>query len=1353
MKSAFVVVFVFLIVGVYANNYNVTTLRNSDGLSNSSVNRIFQDSYGLIWFGTWDGLNQYNGKDFRCFKPEPRNSYSISNNIIRDILEANRPFVWVATDRGINCYDRVSGRFKRFFSETNVPQVYRENTYHIAANSNKQVFAYVSDQGLYWYDGSVSDFQRIGDLKFQARKIFFDRNDHLWIHTVDKKLYQVVFRNQNSTPPVLERVVENLQLSDIESVFYAAPNQLFLQTADGRFFSFDIAKGSTIEYTSRDNIHPIITSVLVVDNYQLWGTPNGLYIYHIPEKKVELLIPNVSVLSLYQGSQNIVWVGTDTQGVIQLSPSSPKFKAYTDQNVGGFGRSAVRAFFRDQADNLWIGTKGNGIYVLAGIESGVEPKVVKQLKAGDGLSSNSIFTLCPGSGTDLWIGSDGTEINYIDTRSMKVQALSTTNQSNITIKSVYAIHAESDSILWVGTSGNGMYKLTIDRTVSPYTVKSFRHYFFNRDLPGSISNNIVYSIIRADKNALWVGTRGGGLNYFDTKKEKFTPFRFSGENPDLSGCDDILSLLVDRNDILWAGTSMGLVKLINYQDEKPVFQRFTEVDGLPNNTVHGILEDTGQNLWISTNKGLAKLVNSANEARFIAYFEKDGLQNDEFSDGAYYKSSAGANFYFGGINGFNEFDPLAITHTNYMPDLILDGFFVDNKPSELADFMDKSENSMHLQLSHKVKSFSFRFIPVDFISGSKCEIAYKLDGFQQDWIHLGTSNTIVFSNLPKGKYLLKVRCSNADKLWSDKEYRLAFTIRPPWWGTNLAFVVYFILLGMVLAAVRTTIKQQLQAKRAIRAKEQEKLNAEEIHQAKLRFFTNIAHEFSNSLMLIYGPCVQLLKAHNIDSSSRKYVNTIKSNSERMQNLIQELIEFRKAETGFLKPKYRKTDVVELAKYVADNFSEMLEQKHIQLKINFSPGDIEWVTDRDYLEKILFNLLSNAVKYTPERKSVELNLSVTDRVLKISVRNFGVGIKAEKLETIFDRYEVLERMEKQALQGLETRNGIGLALCKSLTGVLGGDICAESDGTTFTHFLVSVPSVDVDATVLNETPFESAAPKINNAGLFAADAAATADDREPQKQGAILVVDDEPEIRRLIVDFLGNTYDIMEAGSGKEAIELIKKQLPVLIISDVIMPEMNGVEFVRIMKNQELTRHIPVILLSTKSNIESQIEGLEVGADAYIGKPFHPRHLQALINRLIHMKQTVIAYSDSPYASMSHFEGKLMNSDDKEFIVKVSKIVTDHIDDESLSIEFIAGEIAVSKIQIYRRLKELVDQTPVEFIRNLRLNHAAKLLKKTNKTVQEIMYESGFNNKTYFYREFAKRFNKTPKEYRDDLKGH
>lgn len=1350
-KYAFIIVLICW-CNTFAEKYNVNILTNEDGLSNSAINTIFQDSNELLWFGTWDGLNMYNGRNFKVFKPDPNDKNTICNNIIRNILEEKKSVLWISTDQGISRYNTETNKFDSFFTGDGSQQTYAEKSFLITKNLDNIIFAYINDIGLFYFDSAKDDFVRLNNISINnLSKIFFDINDNLWLFGKDKQLHRVILKKESNDALDIDRILTFKHLREIENVFYTQEGILWLQSPYNKLYSYHTSEGEL----SEDIItlpETKINSITSQDSqYLLLCTNNGSFRYSISEKHLEPIATKTPVLSALAGTQQLIWVGTDNLGVIMLSPLKHSFNSFSSQNIAHFGSSAVRAFAEEKdRDLLWVGTKGNGIYTLRQNPTSDEMEVIEHFSTQNGLLSNSVYCIKEGFENEFWIGSDGKGINYYQPETKKIEILSLNDSlsKNIDITSVYSILPLNGNTLWVGTSGQGMYRLEIDRSTTPFSVHSLKQYTYSKNKTNSLSSNIVYSIMQADSTSLWLATRGGGINLFNTQTEEFSHFRFCADDLQSLSSDDIICLHIDSKGCLWTGTSIGLNKLISRDRDKAIFKRYTEKTGLPNNTIHGILEDSEGHIWISTNKGIAKLIEDNKGTQFISYYKKDGLQNNEFSDGAAYSNTSKELFYFGGIMGFNKFAPEKITRSKYTPVLWLDGFFTDNEEVNISDFTKTKNSEKKLILSDKIKSFQFKFIPIDYLSSSKCELSYMLEGYHDKWIDLGVSNTIVFTNLPQGNYTLKVRCSNADGIWGDNYYELAIRKQPPWWRTTAAYIIYALLLIMLILLAKRIINYQLNIRHEIENRELDKQKIEEIHQTKLRFFTNIAHEFSNSLTLIYGPCEQLLNNYSDEPYIRKHIHTIRSNSERMQRLIQQLIEFRKAETGHLKAHITNVDIVELIKFVADYFLESIEEKRITLTLNFKPETICWNTDQESIEKIIFNLLSNAVKYTPPGEDIIISTESKAGRLLISVKNTGVGIKKEHQNLVFDRFELLEKFEMQVLQGVQTRSGIGLALCKNLVELLHGTIFIDSDEATYTIFNIAIPQG-----TLTESPEES----ITKTRRVDRPEYQLSEDKnaemqqliypDEQKGGLVLVIDDDNDICLFIQDILSEKYEVITASNGVEGLELMKIRMPRIVISDVIMPKMNGYEFVKLLKSQELTKHIPIILLSSKGSIDNQIEGLETGADAYLSKPFRPRHLEAMVSNLLQQNKAVLQFGESHLASMEELNGKSIHKEDKELIEKATKIVLENIDNEDLNLNFLINEMALSKMQLYRKLKDIINETPTEFIRNIRLRQAKKLLKSTQMTVQEIMYNCGFNNKAYFYKEFVKKYEMTPTEFR------
>lgn len=1354
MKKLLSIFFLSCTATLFSGNYDIRVLSNKDGLSNSSVNVVFQDSNELMWFGTWDGLNRYNGKEFRIYKPVAGDDRSISNNIIRDIIEEEKDYLWIATDWGINRMNVREGTFERFFVDSLYREITNEHSYLIAGNSRGEIVASVYQQGIYLFNRALHRFEPLyTDQQLNIRKIILGERDQLWVLTNEKRLYRMDIRMVNQHPAIVKTTPFILQ-QDVVQIFTCSSCELLVQTSDQQVYQYDDLL-QVMRPLQTDNNTGYLNDIGLLEGSVYLATSKGLFRYEVGDK-VQPVITGSNILDIYIGTQEIIWAGTDMKGVWKVVPHSEKFQTTLleeiadgeDQSIG-----AVRTFLETDASTLWVGTKGSGIFRFTENEHTGTVEYKQQFTTADGLASNAVYAMAEGTGGIYWVGTDGEGLNYFDPVSGHFQQLGL--PAALSFSSVYAIQPLADHVLWIGTSGQGMFRLVIDPSSHPYRVTDYRQYLFREGEP-SLSNNIVYSIISGGDDHLWIGTRGGGVNRFDLRSGIFEQLRLSEGNAGYYGRDDVISLFHDGENNLWAGTSMGLNRFsLKDDDNPPEVNRFTEEDGLPNNTIHGMLMDDGENLWVSTNNGLAKLIPENGSYRIISYFADDGLQNNEFSDGASYQSRYSRYFYFGGISGFSRFNPLEISHSEYMPSIWMDAFYVDNMESTLAYYLEDRKGEKCLTLSHGIKSFGFSFVPIDYLASSKCEISYMLEGYHREWVNIGTSNTAVFTHLPKGSYLLKVRSSNANKIWGGALFTLPVVITPPWWDSRVAYLMYVLLTAGILYLVRKITLYRMKVADDLKMKEMENRAMEEIHQGKLSFFTNIAHEFSNSLTLIYGPCEKLIEENRGSYLTRKYLQVIRSNAQRMQKLIEQLVEFRKAETGHLQLVPESVDLPELFRYAIDHFLEILEQKKIECTFTSLPEQIIWRTDRESVEKIVFNLLSNAVKYTPEEEQINVMLAREGDRLTITVTNSGVGISPECSERLFDRFEVLNQFEKELTTPRRSRHGIGLALCRSIVQVLKGDIILQSDGVTFTTFVVTLPEMAAASsgeTALQIPPGKQGVARVTDLSLQESTTVNRQVEQDPftnPGEAYILVVEDDHEIRSMISDLLRTDYRVVEASNGKEALELCDRQRPKLVISDILMPVMNGVELVKQMKHAESTRHIPIILLSSQKSIENQIEGFESGADAYIGKPFNIRHLEVLVQSLLQKKTILEDYSNSSYYALDQYEGTLIHKEDKQQIESILHVIYDHLSNEDLCIDFIAKETTISKIQLYRKMKQITGKTPTEFIRSVRLTHAAKLLKTTHGSVKEIMYASGFSNKAYFYREFQKRYSQTPGEYRKD----
>ncbi|MGC1632171.1 MAG: hybrid sensor histidine kinase/response regulator transcription factor, partial [Gelidibacter sp.] len=750
-----------------------------------------------------------------------------------------------------------------------------------------------------------------------------------------------------------------------------------------------------------------------------------------------------------------------------------------------------------------------------------------------------------------------------------------------------------------------------------------------------------------------------------------------------------------------------------------------------------------------TNLGLSNYI--INDSKFINYTKNEGLQGNEFSDGAIYQSPDSDYIFAGGVKGFNYFIASRVEESDVIPNIFIDEISGQNAETPYYQGLVIAPNSNSnpvIVLKHDQNFFDIELSALTYINSEKCQYAYKLDNFDQDWNAINNRRTFSFTNVPQGDYALWLKWTNSDGVWGPPVRAISIQIKPIFWESNMAIAVYLIFLLLLLLLVWSYFNKQYKLRQNIIFQRKE----EEIHQNRLNFFTNVAHEFQTPLTLILGPIHKLSKSTNMIATDQKFVNMIERNSSRLLFLTQQLLEFRKAEHGHLGVFLKQFDLVNLVEQIAELFDEWALQNNIDYKLEIT-SDLSGWFDKDKIEIIVFNLLSNAFKYTPDHGKITLTLGIHQHDLKtltIEVANSGKGIPKEKLESVFDRFFLADNKSHND----KFRTGIGLAYIKKMATLLGGDVFVSSEENKVTTFKVLLPCGNTD---FNEQELDH-----QESQIFISDHLQNIMDdvfgkshRAPNKitalenllnrKKSILIVEDEKEIHGFLNELLHEKYRIIIAFNGEEALAIIENEEPDIIISDVMMPKMNGIELCYKIKSTIKTCHIPFIMLTAKNTDMQHLQGLESGANAYIAKPFHPDHLLVRIDKLLEEKELILKHftQDTILDSLIQLP---VNNDDKEFLRQVVEIVRDNIENENLQSSFIEEKLAMSSSQLYRKIKQIFGFSPGDLIRTIRLKHAAELLIKSNLTVSEVCYQSGFNNRSYFYREFKKMYHSTPKEY-------
>lgn len=1306
------ILFVLCVVPERLHASNVVKyISNVNGLTNNSVNCILEDTEHTVWIGTWDGLNAYNGREILTFRYSKSNSNSISNNIIRQIVEQGND-LWIATDDGINRLDKKTHQITRYYLRTDNKIPNQEKSFILGKTTDGEILCFVKGLGMFRYNGQTDGFNSIAiDFVDQIKDFLINNSNSIIFLFTDGSVKHLSYK----------QLITNAKTSDLCAVdvngsvseMFLSGNHLILNERNTIFL---LAPDFTVLRSIELDIYkPISQIVLVGRSLYVSFIEGGCINYDLDEHTYAYVneIPRqLSIFTLYAGNQDILWMGTDGQGIIQLYSYDSLFQTVRTSHP-------VRSFCEDNKGNILVGTKGSGIKLL----DVAAKQLSDYLNEGNGLISNSVYALRRNKANDVFIGTEGPGINILNANTGQLEKLEIPAKYP-TFKAVYCIYfTNNDSLLWVGTSGYGLIKMNLSKENNKYQIKGFKQYT-SSDRNSSLNNDVVYAITSSpDNRSIWFGTRGGGLNIIDIQNNDIKSLDDIDSNILLTN-NDVLCLLRDESDI-WIGTSYGLNRLAKQGEEFQLMQYADEK--LKNKTIHGVLKDADGDIWISTNQGLSNLNTKKNKIE--NYTLNDGLQNDEFSDGAFFKDKYGF-LYFGGVSGLSYFNPQNICLRKFNPPLVLSSLKIYNT----AQDVNKRISEGMLKLGYEERFVTFTFIAKDFINNENCEYSYRLTNHSDDWMSVGNNPNIIFTQLPPGKYMLEVKSTNGDRVWGDNIYKLIIKVGYPWWLSVPALIIYGILCIIIIYMVRSVVRNRIRMSRQILIARIEKQHEQKTYESKLNFFTNVAHEFFTPLTLIYTPAQHLLEQPGLEYATRKYLQIIKNNAERMQKLISELMEFRKTKSGTVDLHPESINIQSLMEYASNNYVDILKDNKIDFEVNVH-DTAELYSDRNALEKIIFNLLSNAFKYTPRNGYIYVEVlqeASQDNMLKFVIKNSGKGLTEQQMAEIFDKYKIFDTPKL----GNSVSNGIGLNLTKSLTELLGGEIRVSSELGKYVEFSVMLPPLllNISGVVVDEKDIVQE-DKTEQPNL------------KSSKDTVVLIVEDEKNIRNLLRDVLSD-YNIQEAKDGVEALDKIEQNHPDIIISDIMMPNMDGLTLIEKLKSDSKTSYIPIVGISAMASVEDQINAYNHGADAYITKPFYPRQVISTIENLLSRQTLLKDYFNSSLSSVKVKGGFVLHSEDEELMQNVIDFIKSKIDDESLSPVSIADFVGVSKATLYRKFKEITDKTPSEFVRGIRLEYAAKLLRTTRLTVSEIMFKSGFSNKSYFYREFLKQYGVSPKDYRN-----
>lgn len=1317
----------------------------NEGLSQSTVFSIDQDKRGNMWFATYDGVNKYDGYAFTVYQHNEDDPNSIANDISRIVKTDSQGRVWIGTRDGLSRYDEEKDIFQNFF--------YEKNGKHLQVNGIEEIspeqLLISTPEGLIMFDIKESKF--IDDSFSTAMhktiaSTLYRQDDQIYIGTSTDGLY-----TYSITQKTFEKVIPILGTKQIQAILQQSPTRIWVATEGAGLFLINPKTKEIKNYLhSPSNPKSIssnyIRSLAMDSQNRLWiGTFNDLNIYHEGTDSFASYSSNPvengslsqrSVRSIFMDSQGGMWLGTYFGGLNYYHPIRNRFKNI--RNIpykNSLSDNVVSCIVEDKDKNLWIGTNDGGLNLYNPITQRFTSYTLQEDESARGIGSNNIKAVYVDEKKSLvYIGTHAGGLSILHRNSGQVENFNQRN-SQLVNENVYAILPDGEGNLWLGTL-SALVRFNPEQ-------QSFTTIEKEKDGTPVVSKQIT-TLFRDSHKRLWIGGEEG-LSVFkqeglDIQKASILPV--SNVTKLFTNC-----IYEASNGIIWVGTREGFY-CFNEKDKQ--IKRYNTTNGLPNNVVYGILEDSFGRLWLSTNRGIS-CFNPETE-KFRNFTESDGLQSNQFNTASYCRTSVG-QMYFGGINGITTFRPELLLDNPYTPPVVITKLQLFNKvvrPDDETGILTKNiSETKSITLKSWQTAFSIEFVVSNYISGQHNTFAYKLEGYDKEWYYLTDSRTVSYSNLPQGTYQFLVKAANSDGKWNPIPTALEIIVLPIWYKTWWALLIFFATFAGFITFVfrffwmRKSMEAQLEIER------RDKEHQEEINQMKMRFFINISHELRTPLTLILTPLQEIINKIS-DRWTRNQLEYIQRNANRLLHLVNQLMDYRRAELGVFELKAKKGNAHQL---IQDNFlfyDKLARHKKITYTLHSELEDKEVLFDANYLELIVNNLLSNAFKYTESGQSITVTLKEENGWLLLQVSDTGIGIPINKQGKIFERFYQIESEH--------VGSGIGLSLVQRLIELHHGRIELDSEenkGSTFSVYLPQDLSVYKPSELASndEQNEEEQVYSTNSKAMYFIDTEKVENESVEsgdKKRGTILIVEDNNEIRRYLSNGLADLFNTLEAGNGEEALEKLKDNEVDVIVTDVMMPVMDGIKLCKNVKQNIRTCHIPVIILSAKTDIKDQMEGLQMGADDYIPKPFSLAILTTKIQNMMRTRRRML----DKYAKSLEVEPEKItfNAMDEALLKRAMTIVEKNMDNIEFSTDEFAREMNMSRSNLHLKLKAITGESTIDFIRKIRFNEAAKLLKDGRYTVAEVSTMVGFNTPSYFATSFKKYFGCLPTEYIKKSKG-
>ena len=1310
-----------------------THISPNEGLSQGIVVSCCQDSLGHMWFATHDGLNRYDGYRFTVYRNNPDDSTSVADNLIRKVYTDSKGGLWVGTEKGLSFYDREKDIFRNYpiggKSVTGIVDMEADGKFLVAAGGSLRIFDSGSNQ---WLEATPPHQKE----SFGAT-IIYKTGEQIWIGTKQDGLFCYIPATNELT-----KVSSFRSRKSIQCIAMDEDGKLWVATEGDGLIRLNISTGENAVFKhnpsdSRSISSNLVRTISTDTDGRIWvGTFNGLSIFEDGQFQNIYSDPfshgslsQSSVRCITRDSQGGMWLGTWLGGINYWHLLKNRFiNIRREANGKSLNDNIISCITEDNDGSLWIGTKSGGVNHYNNQTGKFSYYSLEKNIQNNLLESNDIKAIyVEEKNKRIYVGAHAGGLNIIDRKTGSISHNSHKNPDGTPLD-VYAIIPSDENHLWIGTlDGLWEYEISSD-TFTPVI----------DDTDGeSLKSLRITTLLEDSQSRLWVGGENGLKCYIRNKGENLSTILPHYVYTELGG-KFVQCIFESSTKLIWISTRSGMYC---YDEREQAITHYTTEDGLPSDIIHGMEEDSFGRLWISTDNGLSCF--NPFSGTFRNFSVHDGLQSNQFNRYSHCMKRSG-EMMFGGINGITTFYPQNLKDNPFTPAPQITSIQVSNRiirPGDDTGILDKAILLTEaIELDHDQNSISIEITVPDFLSGQNNTFAYILEGFDKEW-QTTENSSISYSNLPHGRYRLMLKAANNDGKWNDKPTVLEVRIKPIWYRTIVAKAIFLILILMLIYASYRIIVERKERENREELAKQEKAHQEDMHQMKMRFFINISHEMRTPLTLILNPLQEMISKSS-DTWMRKQLKYVERNAKRLMHLINQLMDYRRAELGVFKLKIRPENVHKIIKESWSYYERLAQSRKLQYSLLSELEGKTLYIDGQYLELILNNLLSNAFKYT-DTGSITVRAMQKDEQLYIEVSDTGKGIPAEEQERIFERFYQIDNEH--------IGSGIGLSLVQKLVDLHHGKITLKSTEGAGSTFLICLPlSLAVySAEELGNHTEVHTLNSLDHYIIYTEQPEQDLPETLQNKRGKLLIAEDNEEIRTYMSNSLSGIFDIVLAENGEEALKLVKEDMPDIVISDMMMPIMDGLKLCAAIKQNISTSHIPVIMLSAKTDSKDQMDALKSGADDYITKPFS---MAVLIAKIQNILRTYHRVHDKATKSMEIAPERISyNAMDEELLKKAISIVERNIDNSDFSTEEFASEMNMSRSNLHLKLKALTGESALDFIRKIRFKEACRLLKDGRYSISEISDMVGFNTPSYFATCFKKYMGCLPTEYVKNLK--